>query len=91
MEGDIAFDAVDVGRLGADGVGFEADGVTSAGSVPARTWSSSFLGVGSIGFLRLDLTFSGACCNISPTITLSFLLPHAEAAPVASSSTSQPP
>ena len=33
-----------VGLFGTDGAVFEADGIPSAGSGQARTWSSSFLG-----------------------------------------------
>ncbi len=58
MEQDIASDPTHVGALGTDGIVFEADGVTSAGSVQARTRSSSFLEVGSIAVSLVQVDFS---------------------------------
>jgi hypothetical protein len=44
---------------------FEADGVPSTSSGQARTWSSSFLSVGSIVSLQYDLPFCGFRFTIS--------------------------
>jgi len=66
MEGDLAFDPVDVGLLGTDGVVFEADGVAytstklSAGLVEQflRSWFHRFPPVGFDFFRRLLYNFS---------------------------------
>jgi hypothetical protein len=56
---DVAFDPVGIGLFGADGLVFEADGVPSAGSGQARTWSSGFLSVDSIVSLQYALPLCG--------------------------------
>jgi len=73
VEMDVAFDPTDVGLLGAKKAVCESDGIPSASSPrlrsgqagKARTWSSSFLSVGSIVSLQNDLPF----CEFSDMIS----------------------